>query len=136
MVAYSFKAGFVGAIERGEKTQTIRAHRKRHARVGEHIQLYTGMRTKNCRKIIADPICARVDEIIMPENCWSFDRDYEPITINGIPITLYELEAFALADGFRSSEHFSASYAMRRFWNRYHGLGRFEGVVIRWWAAE
>ncbi|MEL6921117.1 MAG: hypothetical protein AAFO77_08830 [Pseudomonadota bacterium] len=92
------------------------------------------MRTKNCCKIIDDPVCIAVDEIIMPENCWTFNGDYEPITINGIPIVLGDLNAFALSDGFRNGEGFSASHAMRRFWNRYHGLGRFEGVVIRWEA--
>jgi hypothetical protein len=43
MVAYSFNPIFVGPILAGTKRQTIRAERKRHARPGEAMQLYTGM---------------------------------------------------------------------------------------------
>lgn len=51
MVAYSFRARFVVPIEAGTKRQTIRAPRKRHAKPGEEMQLYTGMRTRACRLI-------------------------------------------------------------------------------------
>lgn len=64
MVAYSFHRMFAPDVEAMIKRQTVRAHRKRHARIGEPVQLYTGMRTKQCRKlVIPDPICHRVDEI-------------------------------------------------------------------------
>lgn len=61
MVAYSFRQRFVAPIQVGlgtiehipgteyaPKRQTIRANRKRHARPGEELQLYCGMRTKGC----------------------------------------------------------------------------------------
>ena len=48
MVAYSFKRRFREPILAGSKQQTIRADRKRHARRGEALQLYTGMRTTQC----------------------------------------------------------------------------------------
>jgi len=51
MVAYSFKAQFREPILAGTKRQTIRADRKRHARLGEALQLYTGMRTRQCKLI-------------------------------------------------------------------------------------
>jgi hypothetical protein len=58
MVAYSFQKQFVPAIISGKKRQTIRAFgKRRHAYVGEPIQLYVGMRTKQCAKIIPDQIC-------------------------------------------------------------------------------
>ncbi|MEJ0016825.1 MAG: ASCH domain-containing protein [Acetobacteraceae bacterium] len=47
MVAYSFKRDFAAPILAGIKRQTIRADRRRHARPGEVLQLYTGMRTKH-----------------------------------------------------------------------------------------
>lgn len=134
MVAYSFKSGFVPLIQSGAKRQTIRAHRKRHARPGEMLQLYTAMRTKQCRKIIPDVRCVAVDEIIMPAGCWTNKGDYDPILINGIPVLLDDLEAFARADGFQAEQSHTAAHEMRTFWRLYHGLGRFEGVVIRWEA--
>ena len=52
MVAYSFNSRFEVAIREGWKTQTIRAGRKRHARPGEMLQLFCGMRTAHCRKAL------------------------------------------------------------------------------------
>ena len=52
MVAYSLKPRFIPPILSGAKRQTIRAiSRRRHAIPGETLQLYTGMRTKQCRLI-------------------------------------------------------------------------------------
>jgi hypothetical protein len=57
MVAYSFKERFAEPILNGTKGGTIRASRKGplraatggHAKPGEELQLYTDMRTRNCR---------------------------------------------------------------------------------------
>ncbi len=79
MVAYSFKQRFLDPIVSGTKTQTIRGNgKRRHARVGDSLQLYCGMRTKACMKIIADPICT------------------------------LDLEAFARMDGFANLSDMSA----------------------------
>jgi hypothetical protein len=121
MVAYSFKARFADPILRGDKRQTIRAHRKRHARPGEELQLYTGMRTKHCR-LIGHAICERIEPIIIDVagGAVHFPRSTE--TINGD-----ELDAFAVRDGFQDWED------MRAFWRAEHpSIAVFEGVVIRW----
>lgn len=60
MVAYGFKKFFSPQIESGHKRQTVRGNRDRHARPGERVQLYEGLRTQYCRKIIADPVCTHV----------------------------------------------------------------------------
>ncbi|MEO0853724.1 MAG: ASCH domain-containing protein, partial [Cyanobacteria bacterium J06648_11] len=62
MVAYNFRSEFADAVADGHKPHTIRAPRQtRHARPGEPIQLYTGMRSKQCRKLLTpDPICVAV----------------------------------------------------------------------------
>lgn len=62
MPAYNFLARFARAVETGQKTQTIRPDgKRRHVAVGEKIQLYTGMRSKACRKLIdPDPVCTDV----------------------------------------------------------------------------
>lgn len=62
MVAYSFRAHFEAPIRAGTKAQTIRADRARHARAGEELQLYTGMRTQHCR-LIGRAICMAVSPI-------------------------------------------------------------------------
>jgi hypothetical protein len=48
MPAYNFKAQFAPAVETGQKLCTIRG---RAAKVGTIAYLYTGMRTKACRKL-------------------------------------------------------------------------------------
>jgi len=129
MVAYSFKKQFVEPILAGTKCQTIRADRKRHARPGEIVQLYTGMRTRHC-KLIAKRECIRVYPITL-------DFAGKEITIGGgawrtIPLvherirTPAKLDEFARADGFRDFDD------MRSFWATNHGVETFKGVIIYW----
>lgn len=59
MVAYSFHADFIGPILSGRKTSTIRPDgKRRHARAGELLQLYVGMRTPDCVRLLQAP-CTR-----------------------------------------------------------------------------
>lgn len=126
MVAYNFKSAFIDQIYARTKRQTVRHQGgKRHARPGEPVQLYRGLRTKHARKIIPDPICTRVAQIVIPvaphfENCVG------GIEIDGIPLTDQEMADFAWADGFASLRLFG------RFWLATHGAGVFTGVVIYW----
>jgi hypothetical protein len=53
------------AIALGAKTQTIRRPRNRHARPGEMIQHYTGLRTKAAAKVCSDTRCIRVEPICL-----------------------------------------------------------------------
>ena len=60
MVALNFKPEFLQAIDCGYKTRTIRRIRKSgNPRKGDKLQLYSGMRTRQCDKI-RDAICIRV----------------------------------------------------------------------------
>ena len=69
MVAYNFKPQFVPLIETGAKQQTIRSPRKRHTQPGEAMQLYTGMRTKACRKLVTpDPLCISVEPLLLHDD--------------------------------------------------------------------
>lgn len=123
MVAYSFKAQFAEPIITGTKRQTIRADRKRHARPGERLQLFTGMRTKQCRKILdLDPVCVSVTpiEIYFP---W---RGGLEIWVGLRQLSGIEVGEFAKADGFENSQ------AMKEFWEKNHGDGPFKGVMITW----
>lgn len=136
MVAYSFAPQFVAPIEARTKLQTVRAQRRRHARVGEAIQLYTAMRTKHCRKIVdIDPVCIRLWDIRIAVDA-SERRKIGAITLEGTLLTQPEMEAFAQADGFVADAEASALQRMGEFWVKAHAhLGTdflFEGVCIRW----
>jgi len=116
MVAYSFKKEFADAVETGAKRQTIRAPRQRHARSGEPIQLYTGMRTKACRKLIdPDPVCVSIEPIRIKKP-W--------VGLAGKVLDSYEVCELALADGFANRDEFFEFFAGTPEW--------FEGVLIRW----
>lgn len=121
MVAYSFKAHFAGPIRSGTKRQTLRNDRKRHARVGETIQLYTGMRTKHC-KLIGTALCldTRLIRLDLEDGRVEF--------ASGNAITeLPNLDAFAQVDGFTDWR------ALMAFWAKEHpGVPQWSGVRISW----
>jgi len=121
MVAYGFKKQFVEPISKGSKCQTIRANgKRRHARAGEQLQLYFAMRTKHCKKIIADPTCSLSVPIVIGVG-------KEKINYIRVGHSLVDdLESFAQSDGFESLA------AMHAFWIESHGVGMFEGTLIGW----
>lgn len=121
MVAYSFKPRFIEPIASGAKRQTIRADRKRHARPGEELQLYTGMRTRHCR-LIGRARCWEVDTVRL---LLSADRvEQGGHTYFAAP---GELDWFARTDGFADWSE------LRAFWAENHPRADpFSGVLIRW----
>lgn len=122
MVAYSFKARFAPPILAGTKRQTIRAERKRHARPGEQLQLYTGMRTRSC-KLIGRAPCLSVTSIRLDFQV----RRVESLDTGTAWTTAEETDAFAVSDGFADWN------AMAAFWAAEHpGIDLFSGVMIRW----
>lgn len=132
MVAYSFNSRFAEPIIAGTKRQTIRAQRKRHARPGEALQLYTGMRTKHCRKLLnTDPICSSVTPVHLIFSQWSGAVQF---TIDGTRLMPTAMHIFAVEDGFGSLDD------MISFWFEQHGRGApeilFDGVLIRWNLEE
>lgn len=141
MTAYSFKRRFVAPIQTGlgmqphipgtdyvPKRQTIRAvGKRRHAQAGGLLQLYTGMRTKQCFKI-GDARCRDVRPIIMEIGN---DADISVYVDRGgggyRPYSEEMVEEFARRDGFGSVED------MWLFWRQEHaGINRFEGYLIEW----
>lgn len=143
MVAYSFKTYFAPQILDLSKTHTIRGHRRRHAHVGEPVQLFTGMRTRQCRKIIPDPVCVAVLPILIMSSDL-IEPGLAYIEIDGRPLDSDEIEAFAVSDGF-SPERLrglapkgmigtTARETMGRFWAAENPGSSFQGVIIRWEA--
>lgn len=136
MVAYSFAPQFVEPVSTLKKRQTVRGNRKRHALPGEPVQLYAGMRTKYCRKLLTpDPICLDVRHISIGLDSRS-TLLISSIEIEGVPLDFDEIEAFAVADGFGGP--LAGGFARRRmgqFWLSKYEWARFDGVVIRWEPA-
>ena len=126
MVAYNFQRRFAPPIVDGRKTQTIRAARRRHARPGEALQLFHGMRSTNCVKIIPDPLCIKVEPLHIQMDA---EGKFVEVQVGGGLVE--DLDAFALSDGFESLAD------MEGFWVMSHGLlHRFCGVLIGWVPME
>jgi hypothetical protein len=116
MVAYNFKPRFAPAVQRGTKSQTIRPPgKRRHAKPGDMLQLYTNMRSPDCRLL-------RVAPCILSTGCSIFAH---MVVIDGRRITGRALEDFASADGFSSWGE------MCEWFRDAYGLP-FEGRLIRW----
>jgi len=128
MVAYNFQKQFVDDIRAGVKSQTIRRKRKRQASPGDMLQIYTGMRTRSCQKIIDDQECLCVDDILIQvEHCGAQQSfvDYAlSVTVNGIKLSVSEKYELAMLDGFDTSADFDAYF-------RKQGLP-FYGDIIKW----
>lgn len=125
MVSYSFQRQFIAPIQAGTKVQTIRAvGKRRHARVGQMIQLYFAMRTKHCCKIIDDKPCLRVDRVRL-----NLGLKTVVIGPDGGPLltSAKDLDRFAVADGFGDWGELDA------FWAKFHPAARFfDGVMAGW----
>lgn len=122
MVAYSFKRRFEGPIIEGTKDQTIRAPRagRGHARPGEALQLYVGMRTRECRLLLRTACLA-----VLPVQL--FWRPAIAFVVDGEPVPIDAMDDFARRDGFDDVDDMAA------FWRAEHpGLEVFEGTLIRW----
>lgn len=120
MVAYNFQAQFADDVASGRKRQTIRPNRKHNPEPGERLQLYTGQRTKACRKL-CEPVCVQVSRVIIDQR-----MAISMVEIGGDAIvTQEELDTFVQADGFASHIEFLA------FFRKQYGP-HFEGVLIKW----
>lgn len=115
MVAINFKKQFVADVESCRKQNTIRA--KARCKPGDKLQLYYGMRTKVCRKIM-DATCLNVQPIVIVSA--------GHVRLNGFSMNEKDLQAFARADGFANSAD------MAEFFDREHDGLPFAGYLISW----
>lgn len=65
MTAFNFTVN-VEKVEDGSKLSTIR--KEQRAKVGDKLQLYTGQRTKACRKL-RDAVCVGTAKVEITEEC-------------------------------------------------------------------
>jgi hypothetical protein len=116
MPAYNFKPEFVDDILTGRKTSTIRALGKRPPpKPGETLYLFTGMRTKKCRKLLTVP-CLQVSHIVIKRG---------GMLIDGKPTDFEQRRLISRADGFA---HF---HDLANWFGHEHGLP-FSGHLIVW----
>ncbi len=114
MVAFNFRARFVDAIKSGKKTSTIR--KSLRCKVGNNMQLYTGQRTKACKKI-ADAVCVGTGIV----------------GISNDDIKLYATDGVVPKgqDGLVTTEGFSSKEDLISFFSEHHGLP-FVGYAYFW----
>ncbi|MGD1941900.1 MAG: hypothetical protein ACFB0G_11365 [Leptolyngbyaceae cyanobacterium] len=124
MVAYNFKAQFAPLVEAGQKTQTIRAlGKRRHARPGDALQLYTGMRTKGCRKLL-ETTCVSAFDVDMNIT----DEEGLTVFVDGIDYDIPDMIALAEADGFGHER----DDPLDEFIEFFEARMPFQGVLIKW----
>lgn len=117
MPALNFKEQFAQAVESGAKTQTIRKPRK--IKAGDTVQLFTGQRTKQCRRLGTGIVkcISKIDiELVGCERV---------IYINDVRLHPVHYHDFAKKDGFSFYDDFFA------FFDEHYGLP-FEGILIKW----
>lgn len=126
MPAFNFKKQFADDVRDGFKRQTVRADRKDgrpHAKVGDTIKLYTGMRTKSC-ELLAEATVTRIARVRIDTTSMSINGHSLPSTIHSRDCEQTDNE-FAEADGFESFMD------MADWFEKTHGLP-FEGTLIQW----
>ncbi|NRA88534.1 MAG: hypothetical protein HRU28_14355 [Rhizobiales bacterium] len=124
MTVLSFKKEFAPAVENKTKVQTIRKARKRPIKPGEKLQLYTGMRTKQCRKL-HNAICTSVASITIKVKFFKTGDCICLIHINGNFLDEEETEQFAKDNGFNDVVSFAEFFETE-------DNSIFEGQLIKW----
>ena len=120
MPAYNFMERFATLVESGQKKQTIRKN-DRDAKVGDTAYLYTGQRTKRCRRI-GESIIAGV----YPIDSTPEIGPYIVIKYNeNNSVHIIDVEKFAEADGFNSADE------MLSFFDQKYGIP-FYGYLHVW----
>lgn len=96
MTAFSFKPVFVPKILSGEKLSTIRSTRR--CNVGDTMQLYTGLRTKKCKKLI-DVVCIGIAPITINKlEIWRISKTEG--NVRPSPLFFHEQEGFKNTQDF------------------------------------
>lgn len=126
MPAFNFKKQFADDVRYGIKRQTVRADRKDgrlHAKVGDKIKLYTGMRTKEC-ELLAEATVTQIARVRIEPTC---------MYVNGkpLPASLYSRDCEQTDNEFAEADGFESFMDMADWFSAVHGLP-FEGTLIKW----
>jgi len=117
MPVLNFLKQFEPLVASGEKRQTIRPPRKdgRNPQPGQTLYLYTGMRTKGCKKLTKAE-CISSEPILI---------DSFQIIVGVKSLSWSEQAELARLDGFENEVTFI------EFFRKQHGLP-FHGFLIKW----
>ena len=96
MVSLNFTTGKDKILD-GSKQMTIRALRKRPFKVGDSLQLFSGLRTKNCEKL-KEETCLYERKLTWGEiNCSKYSH--------GLAILDGFIDYYSMADWFHETHH-------------------------------
>ena len=126
MPALNFQKRFMTAVLDGTKQSTIRAERKdkrKPAETGENLSLYTGMRTKSCKKL-KDCEVTNVKRFMITRHRENDSFDYIAY-LDGLPLSEKEFHQLAIADGFENAQ------GLIEFFSKHYDLP-FSGWHISW----
>lgn len=155
MPAYNFNERFVSYIQEGTKRKTIRGFRKAMPVVGERVYLFTGMRTKWCKRlnavagdVLRDWNVIAIDHAGILEVPVSLE-DYQYLA-NAGEAARYNwffqrrvaymhsavADDFAWEDGFRHADapdrRAGCFKLMKQYWLQHQGGLPFVGIVYKW----
>lgn len=119
MVAFNFHPDFIDDIIFGRKRSTIR--QKRRCNVGDSMQLYTGQRTKHCKKLM-ETKCIGVANILIG---YQEEQGVVPWALKSYEGTPIVVKRFVHQEGFINEKE------MMQFFDDMYGLP-FEGWLYTW----
>lgn len=146
MPLLGFQSQFAAPILAGSKTQTLRQPRKdgRDPKAGDTLYLYTGLRTKTCRKL-GEARCTQAFYVFLslasfrvvrgPRGALSAGPDALRITRCGVGLNRRQLLEFARRDGFNDPRGL-ANWFLRNHRTRLERGARLPLRVIRWASVQ
>lgn len=132
MPSLNYIAPLAPLIESGQKRCTIRAMRKRPIYIGDNLHHFTGLRTRNARRLRPVDVCAVAVPVRMRWITRGTYRGFE-LQMNGRKLTVSEIQDLAERDGFKllKGPHQSALEAFKA-WFLPPGRDEFIGQYIEW----
>lgn len=126
MPQLNFSKQFAEAVASGIKRQTIRAKRKNPIQVHDVLHLFTGLRTKQARRLLPPQFCREARLISMRRDHTGLNGDIICIQLeNHGKMSADEIRELAAKDGFSSLTDFLD-------WFLPKGTNEFHGQLITW----
>ncbi len=124
---------FAEPILLGTKVHTLRKPRKKPAKIGEQLHMYTGLRTSKCEVI------TKKEKLISIQRAWIRIDYYSPIKqfrlvicVDGRKLNDDEIEKFVRYDGFIDTKDFVAFWVRN---NRHFGYVKLvSSLVLHHWT--
>lgn len=127
MPQLNFSAQFAGPVADGSKRQTIRAMRKNPIKLDDTLHLFTGLRTKQARRLLP-PVKCKAALLIGIRWKKVKNSHYQSLEIklqHKGKLNASDVWELMKADGFFSREEFAA-------WFLPKGREEFKGQLIKW----